>query len=960
LQRQFNSNINDNISHFQFFATFPTLGVDYAPGDFNTGTSSRKNSMFSASSRFLNHTFVPTSSSFSISNNQLLTSAQNSSFIQRINPFNGLEVIYSTEEGFVDGNKPHVLITQSITNSMIANQTMSKSSFSDTSLNASINIARPLTINNSFWAMNADVELAPWRVGNGGHLGINRNQPVNVTGHPLQSINRPWPNSHFVTKTSTFDCDSVPVIVESGGLIELGQIQPGNALTAEVYFRKASSLTLFSGSTLKVNNRSTLIIEQGSTLFIHPGANIILDGDSAVLEIRGRVVLVGNAVFRFSGNGFVRINQPSSSPTNLWSFGSGSGIRIIGTGKSDKKIEVIGDFKMLDTAAFIDIRSARVELMAGSRMNVHGKTNLENVHFTGPGQRAHHGVMVHGQSQLKIANCLFTNGKVGLSANLLTYNGSITLEQVIFNNNLIGLETFGRSASLFQCEGRQNVVFWRAYDIEGISRVRNCQILSNNEGIHVMGQHGAQLDILESRLDSNFRAVMAFGDLKLKPYCSSFSNNNTGIYAGNTHVLLGGNASNSLRNNHEAIYLEEVDNLFLVNGYNDFSGSNWYITGRFTGIAHNHLTIIPNLPGYFINVSNNRMPLLQQQLPIDIEDGDGNPVLATQWTFLNATPFACARIATADYDYWVLSTASSSVPVEVGGSTKALPLALLDAIQLVSKNEVIANPQDLQAIQQFNEIFQSIRTNFTLVLNKEEKLILNLGLTRMIEAVSNAYRYSLLQAARGDEEFPLSTAIAWTEEEILHRISALNHQTDIQKINELRLQLAHVYRIGEYYQQALMLLEDIINSNQYDSEAHIQAIYWHCVCQVEERLVKGEIGADEFETLRLPCLQQLPEARKPSRQWQAQTIQNSANQTELAIKAFPNPVTDFMTLEQFEDNGAASISLYTMQGQLLLSKEWVNPYERYNFSLAELPVGIYHLEIVTENGKKSFLKVVKK
>lgn len=960
LQSLFNSNINSNLAHNQQYAAFPTLGVDFAPGDYSQGSIMIQKSIFSKSATYSNHTFVPSTSSLSISNNDLLSPVDAFALKSLSNSFDGLESLYIPQDVGFNLNDKHVSVNSLIVSMLRFNQQSTQSSRTQPNLTHFVNAARPIAVNNTLWAMNADVELAPWRIGNGGHLGINLNQPVNVTGQPLFGINRPAPNFHFVTKTSTFDCDSVPVIVEQGGTLELGDIQPGNALTAEVYFREASSLTLHAGSRLRINNRSHLIIERGSSLIVHPGAQIELLGDSAILEIRGRVILLDNAQFTFSGSGFVRINQNPGLLNSRWSFGQGSGIRLTGLNRSDKVLEVVGEFRLLDTAAYIEILNARVDLMSNARLNTHSKVRFENVHFTGQPNRTHQGVMVHGQPHCVIKNCLITNGNVGLSAYLLTYTNPLLIEQVEFSNNNTGLETFGRSAQLTQCTGRSNNVFWRGYDIEGISRVRDCRIVQNQEGIHVMGQHGAQLEILESRLDSNDRGLMAFGDLRLKPFCSSFNHNQIGIYAGNTQLLMGGNANNSFLNNHTAIYLEEIDNLFIVNGYNNFAGSTWYITGRFTGIAHQYLSTIPNVLGYFLNVANNRMPLINQQIPIDLEDGDGNSVLVTNWTFMSHIPLACVRTASADYDYWVLNSVGSTRPVEINGVSKTLPLALLDAVELVSKNEIVANPQDLLAVQMFQEIFNSIRSTFEDPLSKEEVLILDLALVRMIEAVSNSYKYALLQPARGDEEFPLSNIIAWTIAEIQHRLNEANASANFEVVNKLKLKMAHVYRIGEYYKEALLELNDVIANSSWGSDIHTQAIYWHCVCEAEMALVKGEINAEEFEALRAPCLQNIPEMRQAKRTWKLQNLFDPHASKSFKLNAFPNPVTDLITLEQFADNGQASIQISNAFGQVVLNTEWKNPYERAKVDVRSLPQGFYIVEVITTTGKKAQVKLVKR
>lgn len=961
LVNQLNNNVADNQSHLIVTADFPSLGLDYAPGDFQeTDQQLEKSALLTRRQSLSRFSFVSTASSLELPDLNLFVPLDFIAFKNKSNSFNHFESFYATSDGG-SFNSVHVDVNFAVSSQIQTNQvaTISSKVFQP-SLVGSLNVGRPLFVSQTSWLMNADVELAPWRVSSGGLLGINRNQPVNVTGQPLLPTNLPSPNFHFITKTSTFDCDTVPVIIENGGTMELGEIQPGNALTSEVYFRQASSLSLLSGSTLRINNRSRLIIERGATLFLHPGANIVLDGDSAILEIQGRVVLMANAVFRFSGSGFVRLNQAPSVLSSSWVFGQGSSISLVGAGRTDKVLEVIGDYRLLDTAALVEIRNAYVDLMPSARLNVHGKVNFNNVHFSGPGQRVHQGVLVHGQPQLNIKNCLFTNGQVGLSANLLTYNAALSLEQVVFNGNYTGLETFGRSANLVDCQGRQNHVFWRAYDIEGTSRVRNARIFSNQEGIHVMGQHGAQLEILESTIDSNARGIMSFGDLKLKPYCSSISHNTTGIYAGNTHVLMGANANNRLKNNHEAIYLEEVDNLFIVNGYNDFSGSDWYITGSFTGIAHNYLSTLPNFHGYFLNISNNRMPLVQQQLPMDLEDGDGNPVNATNWTFMsNNIPFACVGIETSDYDTWLLTSSSSPIPVQVGGVNTTLPAALLEAVQMVSKNETMVNPQDLLAVQRFNEIFSSLRNSYNESFSRDELVMLDLGLTRMIEAASNAYRFALLQPARGDDEFPVSNAIDWTIDEIISRLNRLDPNNDADKADALKLQMAHVYRIGEYYKQALELLNDILDSSPSNADNYVQALYWRCVCEAEMSLVRGEIGADEFEIRRLPCMQELPEKRKAKNKWQMQEVVAASGMNSLQLKVYPNPVSEQLNLEQLADNGSAKVKITNLQGQVLMEKDWQNPYNSLVIQTDEIPAGLYLVEVVTANGKWAKTKFMK-
>lgn len=959
LQNQLNQNIADNQSNYIVNATFPSIGVDYAPGDFqSTINESRRWTILTDRQYIGRFTFVSTNSALQITHGGIFLPVDFHAFKNQSNSFLTFENLsYTSVEGIQ--NSPHVQVNFQISNHMRMNQLATYSTrLLMPQVISSLNIGRPLFVGQTPWLMNADVEVAPWTVQSGGVLGINRNAAVNVSYLQNLPPSLPAPNFHFVTKTSTFDCDSVPVVILGGGRMELGEILPGNQLSAEVYFRNASTLTLMPGSLLRINNRSRLIIEPGATLVIHPGAQIELVGDSAILEIRGRVFMQPNAVFGFTGSGFVRMNQSAWNPQVGWQFGGNNSIQFLGSGRNDKVLEIQGEWLVPSTQVAFRITQGQVWLHTQSRLNLYGHVNIQQTLFTGSPTTRHRGLVVHGQNSVIVRNSEFRHGENGITSFTLTYGNPLVLDGVGFFNNNIGIETHGKSVNLVSCRGSNNHTFWRGYDIEGLSRVNSCWVTQNTHGLDVMGQNGARLDITNSTIDSNLRAVFSFGDLKLRAFCSSFSNNQEGIYAGNTQVLLGGRANNKFRNNNIAIYLEEVDNLYLYDGFNDFFGSNWYVTGRFTGIAHNHLQQLPLVTGYFLNVRNNRMPLQSQLIPIDLEDGDGNPVLAHQWTFLSSLPANCIRQASADYDYYVLSTSSISRPVVVDGSTFTLPQALLNALELVSRDEMVISPTDMQAIGQFHQVLAFMRQLPLSSISAEEHKLLDIALSRMIEAVSNAYRFNLVAAARADEEFPLSNAIWWTIQEIEHRIVNIGDQSSDSAL-ALSLQLAHVLRIGEYYDKAIGYLNDIVNISSYLSDYHQQAVYWLCVCEAERDLIKEVISSKDFELRRQPCLAMMPSMRIPSKWWQSHAPYRLENELSLQIKAYPNPVRDVLTLEHMSDRGKSRVLLFDMKGQQLGEWNWVNPNEALRLPVEMLPTGLYAIQIQSEDGGKAVIKFSK-
>lgn len=960
LQQQLQANIIDNQNGLQVTANFPSLGVDYSPGDYqNTNSHVKRWTILTEKQILSRFAFVGTHSSLLITGNSLFNPVDVNLFKNQPNSFKHFEVLITSGDDGVK-NFQHVEVNSFVSYVIRSNQlaSISTGQFAPV-VNSALNISRPNFVGFLPWLMNADVEVAPWTVQSGGVLGINRNAALNISYLQNLPPSLPAPNFHFITKTSTFDCDSVPVLIQGGGRLELGEILPSNHLSAEVYFRDASTLTLMPGSLLRINNRSRLVIEPGATLVIHPGAQIDLAGDSAILEIRGRVIMQPNAVFTFSGAGFVRVNQSAWNSQVGWLYMGNNSIYFTGSGRNDKVLEVQGEWLVPSTQVPFRMAQGQVWLHPQSRLNLHGLVNVQHVQFTGNAVNRHRGLVVHGQDSVVVRNAEFLNGENGITSFSLTYGNPLVLDGVGFFNNQHGLETHGKSVNLISCRGSNNHTFWRGYDIEGLSRVNSCWVTQNTHGLDVMGQNGARLDITNSTIDSNARAVFSFGDLKLRAFCSSFSNNQEGIYAGNTQVLLGGRANNKFRNNNIAIYLEEVDNLYLYDGFNDFFGSNWYVTGSFTGIAHNHLQQLPMVQGYFLNIKNNRMPLQNQLIPIDLEDGDGNPVLSNEWTFLSSLPANCIRQANADYDHYVLSTSSITRTIVVDGQTLTLPLALLNALQLVSRDTIVVNPTDMQAIHQFNQIFSYMRSLPMGTTSSEELKLLDIGLSRMFEAVSNAYRYQLLVSARADDEFPLSDAIAWTRNEIEHRLSAfatLQNDTALA----LQLQLAHLYRIGEYYDRAIETLQDIISFAQPINDYYQQATYWLCVCEAERDLILETISAEAFEQRRQPCLAMMPSMRIPKRMWTAHDPSLAGLPVKMDIKMYPNPVVDMLTLEHTSDVGSSLIALAEIQGKVLMTWMWDNPNQPFHIPVTALSPGMYLIRVVSSSGKEISLKFVKR
>jgi hypothetical protein len=500
-------------------------------------------------------------------------------------PFEFFEIVTTGSGEWTQSNRKHVTVSTPIMDDLRKSQltSVSTSIMQSRVLENELAVGLPTNAVRINQPLNADIEVYSWDIKTGGNLKFNSSDPL-LYSYPVQGMNyanTTAPNSKLITKTIDYTCEPIVVNVEGGGAMTLGEVVQGDQRVAEVHFRTSSSLILHPSSVLTVNNGSTLIIEEGAELIVHPEAQIQLLGDSAILEIRGRVILIDTARFSFSGTGFIRINQGSTQQLNAlspsWVFGSGARIELNGTGRSNQLVEVIGEWRLGQTNDRVKITNGRIYQRQNARMNFHGPVHFENVLITGNQQFRHNGLVVHGQSQMVLKNMEVNNANQGITAFLITYQTPLNLAQVHLNNNTQGLVTHGKAVTLSHCLGRFNGTFWHAYDIEGVSKVQNTRAAQNTTAYNIMGQDGARLEFIESSTDSNSLGVKSFGDLQLKAYCSAFNFNTTAVYAGNTQVLMGGQARNRFLNNDVAIRIEEVDNLYLHNGYNDFSGSNWYL-----------------------------------------------------------------------------------------------------------------------------------------------------------------------------------------------------------------------------------------------------------------------------------------------------------------------------------------------------------------------------------------------
>lgn len=220
--------------------------------------------------------------------------------------------------------------------------------------------------------------------------------------------------SNFDVYIGGGDCNTqgAKVTVNSGGEFIIGDNSTSN--TSTVYFQDISELILNSGGKLIIRDNCTVILESESKFTFMDGAQIELQGNNAVLEIRGDVVLGNNALLTFTGSGFVRWDVPYQGFSNV-TAGSNAGIKFQGSGRTDKVLEIKGpDLWLPNNLSVFQIQAGLVEFFDDSRLVIPCPFFLIASNFvtsTTP-LLSSRGVWVAGQSGMYMAGCHFYNTDV--------------------------------------------------------------------------------------------------------------------------------------------------------------------------------------------------------------------------------------------------------------------------------------------------------------------------------------------------------------------------------------------------------------------------------------------------------------------------------------------------------------------------------------------------------------------
>lgn len=810
------------------------------------------------------HSFIPTISALDINTNDLFLNLDNNIDFNNpspnMTPFNAIWAPLDNNEQHSEATDDNIAFVMS---EVIESEFAAKSPLTSSSPNSGVyNVGEKCNYIKSI------------NIHDGGKLYFNADLPMGY----WTTIQKPDAGSTLNVETCF--CDNPNTFVEIGdnGQMILGEASPNNK--AIVKFKSGSTLRIETGGKLIINDNSQLLIESGANLIIEEGAQIELNGTNAVLELQGTTEIGDNAIFTFTGAGFIRYNVPSQSTpgiiagTNSQIYLSG---QVLGSGDYQKVLEIKGSTLWPED----DLKLFRIEKGGIDFLNVNSSNypclnlgcpyQLFRCNFTGDGN-----LTVWGTANSLISTCTFDN--VSIQGNLYDYQNILKIRGTTIKNiTNNGLTTVGQGVELYNVTFENCGVGWDAESLLKPSIVAESNFNNNTTGICIdkSGKLSSLL-VKNSTITNNIDGIYSEGFLTLGLKCGNINNNDFGVT-----IKYGGALSMSsydktggvdLSNNYESPYsglnisLDKARNLNIDQGFNKFytvpgaqqleagamlisgtiykntcyedqlipiwaSNNKWYSSPTNYSLPdeskYSLFTFNYDCPnsyfGYSIEGINNEIPPMPscRTIPNNIPANSDFP------NPLKICP-SCTTINTTDFQNVAYNVAIEST------------IALMD---LEDSTE-----NDIPIIDKFSQILLTPLDS----TNKNMLWLADLAFSKMDIALANAFKTGLITEA--DNVSSLHPSVQKV-------IDVYNHYTSTEKTNNfmdqfyLKFSKAQVYVLAGRREIALSILDSIKITNCYIGQDELKLLKrTRELINAEQLIVTGVVSRDKFDSLYTPYI----------------------------------------------------------------------------------------------------------
>jgi hypothetical protein len=430
-------------------------------------------------------------------------------------------------------------------------------------------------------------------VNSGGTLYVNKSGSTEYGNGPNNK------NNHF-------DLESQPcsyINVYSGGTFEIGSA----TTSAVVRIKNGSIFDIRSGGVLRIHNGSVLVIEDGATLVFNPGATIYLQGNSAILEIRGGLTIKNNATFTFSAvsspAGYIRFVKDGTSGTKLITAeGTNASINIVGSACGDKILEIENcnltpEYSSISGShyfASVTIKDGHIKYVGtGAAFTCGSPCEFSGLHLENySGATSTKGIVTKGQATCTLSTIKFNGLTTGLFADNSVYGNNVTLDNCRFYNGHTGIFATGEGIHASNCYFEGQSYTGIDATIENNSTLTDCNFFggsaSTDQGLLLDGSGTVNMTLSSCHFaDYQYGVQVGGSGTTLVSQCSYYANNDIGLVAqSGTSVDLstasgysGGNCR--FYNNDVAIEIN-LAKLYLKGDVNSSNTNNSFISSNTT------------------------------------------------------------------------------------------------------------------------------------------------------------------------------------------------------------------------------------------------------------------------------------------------------------------------------------------------------------------------------------------
>lgn len=666
-----------------------------------------------------------------------------------------------------------------------------------------------------------------------------------------------------------------------------------SGLTAEVVFNEGSTLKISSNGKLTIHNNSKVVITANAKLSIEQGAQIELLGNNAILEIQGNLDLKDNAIFTFTGDGFVRFANG-----NTISAGNNAEMKFMGSSPTDKVVEIADNAHISNySLAKTTVQNGKCELGEHAFWDTgNGAVLFEKAIFTAlDSDKPYQTIYTNGQAPV-IRDCAFSYGETGLTArNFMSLGAALGLENVEIHHCNIGLRDYDKGVSLTNVHFHHNFMGWKADYQAFNSTLLNSEIDHNTDaGLSYTGN--TYFYVENPYIHHNRYGLDFIGAGNIMPACGSVTfNDETGIGAyQNAKVQLSGNQ----------LYGPKVD-------MSNNQVSSLFLWGASAYLNEGKNNLSPATGGVALGVLSTSV-------------GNNIPANQNHWNE-NIIPYGTSPVFGADYNLYKVVN-GNAVPLNVidnqpidykscdGIIKKQLYIPVCEACEIISTTSFSDIRVDNALRQLAEDMYkytnlQNVVQNYNLLNeilayeysegNKAQDDILNIALDMMKQLFAEGIEKQLIT-------YNITGEMGQSASKIFQRIDErIANSLDTPTVFYQKIDKAICYNMLQRPALALNLLNSM--STTSTEEADYKA-YWTCFMELRNDMQNQNISPTAIMERLSACPAMLHPIESDSK------MESKNKMATFSI--YPNPASAETSIALFSpQENIATLTVYDIQGR---------------------------------------------